>query len=309
MSITTPEETAYARRKQKREIALFGEMKKVSHAQLIQYLSDADAMKRRAAVRELHVRNTKDTPRQAMALCRSENPLVRESAALVLGQLKFPDTEAGRETGLRVMTLLCEMAISDPRAVVRAGAMCALGHRASQVGDMSLVLRAAQTCGRDRSALVRYYTAFALGYINLPGAETVLLPLLRDPNKDVRDWAAFAVYMQQDEDSTVYDTPEIRDALLDLARNDVWEIRFEALCALGVLREKRAVPLLAKELDDADGIYLDLATAAGKIGDPSLIPLLEEALDHFGDEENGNGNGKEIVTAALEKLRKGSASA
>lgn len=291
-----PPQSAYERRKEKRELRFWAECKKAPHARLIACLRDPAPMKRSVAVSELHIRNSKAALRDALRLCRSEDPILRENGALTLGQLQFPGEEADRETGGRVAALLHELAIRDPKARVRAGALCALGHRATRGGDHALILNATQAGARDASSAVRYSAAFALGYINLPGAEKALLPLLRDPKPEVRDWAAFVIYMGEEEEALVYDTPEIREALLELAVDPDWEVRYEAFRALGALREKRAAPMLARELNNAEVLYFDLARAAGRIGDPALIPVLERALERFDDD-------KDILKTALEALR------
>ena len=102
--------------------------------------------------------------------------------------------------------------------------------------------------------------------------------------------------MREDEEHIVYDTPEIRDALLYLTNDNDETVRYEALRSLGVLREKRAAPMPARELKNEEFIYFDLATAAARIGDPALIPILEKALEQFGDD-------KDIIKTALEQLR------
>lgn len=297
-------ETSYQRRKAEKESRLFWEYLQLPHVRLVALLGDPDPMKRSVAVRELQSRSSKAALRDALKLCRSGNPVLREGAALVLGQLKFPADETGQKTTARVMARLLELALDDPRAMVRAGALFALGHRASYGGDPALVLRAAQPGSRDRACNVRYATAFALGYVNLPGAQTALLRLLRDKDRDVRNWAAFAVFMQGDQEQLVYDTPEIRAALLQLAEDPDWEVRYEAFRSLGVLREKRAAPLLARELDNDEAIYFDLAKAAGRIGDPALIPVLEKALERFGDDPDPFTN-EPIIQSALQALRSG----
>lgn len=288
--------SVHERRKSDKEYRLILEAAKLPHARLIAQLGAPDPMMRTVVVRELHVRNSKAALKDAVKLCRSREPIIRERAALVLGQLTFPDDDSGRNTGRKVTELLCDLALSDPGALVRAGALCALGHRASRGGDPALILKAAEKGARDRSSSVRYYAAFALGGINIPGAEAVLPRLLRDKDTAVRDWAAFVVFLREDEERIVYDTPEIRDALLDLASDPDDSVRFEAFRALGVLREKRAAPMLARELEAEDCIYFDLATAAGRIGNPVFIPILENALERYGDDDD-------IIKTALEELR------
>ena len=297
------ERSPYARRKHNKFMRFACTCCKLPHARLIALLGDGDPMKRKVAVRNLQIRKSKAVLRDAMKLCRNADPVLREGAALVLGQVEFPDNEAGQKTHKRVMALLLELALYDPQAKVRDGALTAMGHRASRGGDHAPVLRAAEQGSRDKSCHVRFSAACTLGYINLPGAEIALLRLLRDKDRDVRDWAAFAVYNAGDEEAIVYDTPAIREALLELAVDPGWEIRYEAFRALGVLREKRAAPLLAHEIMRQDDfIYYEMAKAAGRMGDPALIPLLEKALERFGDDTDLL-TGEDIIQSALDALR------
>lgn len=276
-----------------RAATAYEKLKPLPHARLVALLSDKDRMVRDAARYHLVCRDTKAVQRDALKLCRSEQRLLREYGALILGELTLSESAIVEQ----VLTLLCQMAVSDSGACVRAGAFFALAHRCNRGGDRSAVLKAVMTGYKDRSCSVRYAVAVVLAYINLPGAETALLSLLGDKDKDVRDWAAFAVYMHEDEAKTVFDTSEIRDALLALTVDPFDDVRYEAFRALGVLREKRAAPALQRELlTNEEEVFYDLVIAAERLNDPSLIPVLEKLLERF---EDGEG----IMKNALARLQ------
>ena len=143
------------------------EAEKLPHALLIALLGDANPMKRRAVVRELHWRSNKATALRNMDLGRRPDPVLREEAARLLGFLDIPDTDQGRASEEQVL----------------------------------------------------------------------------------------------------------------------------------------AAQLLAHEMTSQDDfIYYDMVKAAGQIGNPSLIPLLEKALERFGDDTE-YGSGKGIIQSALDALR------
>ncbi len=102
--------------------------------------------------------------------------------------------------------------------------------------------------------------------------------------------------MHEDEAKTVFDTAEIRDALLALTVDPFDDVRYEAFRALGVLREKRAAPALQRELlTNEEEVFYDLVIAAERLNDPSLIPVLEKLLERFED-------GEDIIKNALARL-------
>ena len=287
--------TPYARVTEDREWRLSRKLKSLLHGQLLDLLHDTAPIRRRAAARALAVRNNDEVFKDCMKLCRSDNPVSREYGAMILGLLHFPDTPKGEKKRQKASIQLHALVTGDSRILVRAEAMRAL---AICGAELSIMMDAVNKTACDGSASVRVFAAFAIGLLDFPGAETALLQLLHDTDRDVRDWAAFAAFQRTYSEESSYDTPEIRDALLYLTRDSYEKVRFEAFRALGMLREKRAVPALIRELGNEEYIFYEYVEVAGQLGDPSLIPVLETALERFGDDEEGT------LAHTLESLRR-----
>ncbi|MFB7470391.1 HEAT repeat domain-containing protein [Kitasatospora sp. NPDC056184] len=134
---------------------------------------------------------------------------------------------------------------------------------------------------RHADADVRGRVAAAIGSANSgrpDGAEVhALIRLTRDQDPDVRNWAAFTLGCQLD-----HDTAAIRDALWTCATDEDGEVRQEAARGLARRRDPRAVPLVARLLDSADGPQVFLLEAAEVLGAPELLPALH-AYEHDPD--------------------------
>jgi HEAT repeat protein len=86
--------------------------------------------------------------------------------------------------------------------------------------------------------------AFSLSGTTLPEAVPVLIRLMDDLYVGARDWATTTLG-----EATLFDTPEIREALLKRATSDDDAMtRGEALHGLTRRGDRRAVPLLIAEL-------------------------------------------------------------
>ena len=293
--------TPYMRKSDDRVWSLLGAFRRMSHARLLRLLRDPDPVKRRAAALALaHRRNSKAVFRDCLRLASGGDPLLREQAAVILGRLRYPDSAQGKEKWLTATGLLRELALNDPGAYVRAEALRAFMYCGMETVDF---LEITERASRDASSTVRAFAAALIAPLpHCPGVEQTLLRLLHDKDGVVRDWAAHAVYstacmLRHGGDDPVYDTPEIRDALLRLTGDSHEPVRFESLRALGALRERRVAPALRTVLSSEDEIDYDLAEAAGDLGDPALIPVLEKALERFGDDT------WQTVKEALERLR------
>jgi HEAT repeat protein len=91
---------------------------------------------------------------------------------------------------------------------------------------------------------VRFSVACALGsFSDEPLSATTLLRLMRDQDKDVRDWATFGLGVLGNQDS-----PEIRDALIHALRDTDEDVREEALVGLAKRHDLEALPHLLRLL-------------------------------------------------------------
>lgn len=155
----------------------------------------------------------------------------------------------------------------------------ALGHLADP--------RAVGPLGRWRThpdATVRWSVTLALTPLAALDDDALrhLVELTADPDPLVRDWSCFGLHQSG------RDTPEMRHALLARVGDDDAVTRAEALRALAVLGDPRAVePLLAAldetGADDEAGQAADLrdeavTLLAGHTGDPRLVALADDRL-------------------------------
>ena len=110
-----------------------------------------------------------------------------------------------------------------------------------------------------------------------PDAVEVLTGMLRDEDSDVRDWAAFALGIREN------DTPELRDALAHLLFDAAEDTAAEAAYALARRKDPRVLPVLERALaQPAIGrLYFEAAAA---LADPALLAPLERLrADGFAD--------------------------
>ena len=99
-----------------------------------------------------------------------------------------------------------------------------------------------------------------------------LLTAFEDDDPGVRDWAVFGLGVQLDVDS-----PAIRDALAQRLDDDGGDTAGEAALALARRGDPRAYDVVVTELarPDVGNLYVE---AAGALGTPLLLPLLQDLL-------------------------------
>ena len=149
---------------------------------------------------------------------------------------------------------------------------------------------------RDADPVVRWQVArgIPVGIDPLPAeAVEALTAMLRDEDSDVRDWAAFALGVREN------DTPELRDALAHLLFDAEDETAAEAAYALARRKDPRVLPVIERALTQpAIGrLYFEAAAA---LADPALLPALRKLKESgFGDpdldraiEACGGGSGE-----------------
>ncbi|WP_258725162.1 hypothetical protein [Cellulomonas sp. NS3] len=100
----------------------------------------------------------------------------------------------------------------------------------------------------------------------------VLLRLLRDPDPDVRDWAAFGFQVVE------VDSPRVRSELLASTADPVGDTAAEATVALAQRGDARVVPRIRSELerDGVGSIWVEAATA---LPDASYLDALRRLLE------------------------------
>lgn len=202
---------------------------------------DDDFDKPWPATVELQARGTREVLDAALTLCRSLDPGWRSAAAGILGQLGTPERTFPEECCDALISLL-----RDSNEGVVITAIYGLGHLGNHRCDPYLL-----PFETHPEPVIRKGVAFSLAGTALPEAVPVLLRLMDDPFVGARDWATTALGA-----AALFDTPEIRAALLKRATSDDDAMtRGEALHGLTRRGDRRAVPLLIAELTGSEPTY------------------------------------------------------
>ena len=165
-------------------LLLFQALKQYSTSALLPMLGGKDAIVRVAAARELQTRGGDDVFEVAASFVKSSRHESREIAAFLLGQLGTPKLPY-RGQSLPLLTAL----LKDDYYEVRSAAAAALGHLHAEEALGELIMLAS-----DAEPEVRECVAFALGLIKANKQSIdVLRRLSEEQNKDVREWAEFAL--------------------------------------------------------------------------------------------------------------------
>ena len=135
------------------------------------------------------------------------------------------------------------MALNDKSACVRATAIESTAQRCKKNPIYSpKIVEQSQITAFDKSTNVRRATAFAISVINDKATIPLLINLLKDPNGDVRNWAAFAININK------YDNSDIRDCFVEMLQDKNEEVRIEAIIGLSYRKDKRVLAVLCDEL-------------------------------------------------------------
>jgi methionyl-tRNA formyltransferase len=192
----------------------------------------------------LITRGTRDVLEAMIALGADPDPVARDLAAYVLGQLGTLELPAFPEEQARALTAMAARE-TDP-AVVEAIA-CAFGMLGEPHGQAWLLEQSAHPDPRVREGV-----AFALGGRASDGSLNALIALSQDADADVRDWATFALGTLAEQD-----TPELREALAARVGDADRETRLEAIHGLAVRGDDsvKDAALDALQETDADSVY------------------------------------------------------
>lgn len=223
------------------------------------YLRDPETDEAGQALGVVQYRGGREEFELAARLSMSNIARERRVAADILAQLGWQERTYLSESIEILLRLL-----NDPDVEVLQAAAIACGHRKSSLSVARLV-----ELGKHPNAQVRYGVSYGLAGQDEPSAIAALLLLSKDEDRDVRDWATFALGSQTD-----IDTPELRDALRARLTDSDPEIRGEALVGLGRRKDEHLKKAVLGELSGE--FHGDWAfEAAEAIADPDLIPALE----------------------------------
>jgi HEAT repeat protein len=223
------------------------------------YLRDPESDDAGRALGIVQYRGGKEEFDIAARLAASNLAQERRAGADILAQLGWQE-----ETYLRESIEILLRLLDDPEAAVLQAAAIACGHRKSPLSVARLVELATHS-----SAAVRYGVSYGLAGQDEPYAIAALLLLSKDEDRDVRDWATFALGSQTD-----LDTPDLREALRARLTDSDPEIRGEALVGLGRRHDEHLKRAVLNELSGefrGDWVF----EAAEAIADPDFIPGLE----------------------------------
>lgn len=188
-----------------------------------------------------------------ISLLNNRDPSVRWHAAEALGTC-----------GDTAVPLLLS-ALQSPDVLVRIGVIEALG----MIRNPQAFPPLTAVSHHDRSLEVRWAAVLALGEIGTPGAIPALVPLLRDPNRYIRNGAATALgrlgWHPPDETDTAYlliahqnweSVRHLGEAALsplrDLLRDDDPDTRVKIVSILGTIDDRHAQAGCRKALKDRD---------------------------------------------------------
>jgi hypothetical protein len=211
-------------------------------------------------------------------------PQLRKMACYILGEaghLDPSDPLCFVRNPRGIVPLIAQFS-TEADEVVRASAAGALGRHAHPSALPALLHGIS-----DRSELVRYYVAVALGsyywdcadHISAEkeGVGRALLHLMDDEDEDVRDWATFGIHQGN------HDTPQIRKRLWKALDDPCPEVRSEAADGLAKFGDLSLVPRLERLLREDESISSLYFEAAEKLGDPSLLPAMKEAASSWSE--------------------------
>ncbi|MFJ9948250.1 HEAT repeat domain-containing protein [Kitasatospora sp. NPDC091207] len=165
-------------------------------------------------------------------------------------------------------TALMALAEVETETCVLSSLVCGLG----RTQDRRAVPVLVRLSGHEDVDL-RRHVASELTFVNsgLPDGPDVraLIRLTRDQDADVRNWAAFTLGFQLEQDTTA-----IRDALWTCTTDEDGEVREEGARGLARRHDPRAVPLIARLLESDSWSHSFTLDAAEILGLPELLPAL-----------------------------------
>lgn len=221
----------------------------------------------------------------ALARLHDGDAVVRATACDLLGVLSDRHDDVQGDAA----TALIALAATETDGDVQWSIARALGHTFDTRAGMTLIGLSGHADPDVRLQAAMSMPPALTGDDDDP-VVAALIRLSADDDPDVRNWATFGLGWCSDTD-----TDDVRRALWQRTTDTYSEAREEGIRGLARRRVPGALPLLAGLLAN-DAVHVFTLEAAGILGDPSLVPLLEE----FGPDDPQ-------AVGALEACRRGAA--
>jgi HEAT repeat protein len=172
-----------------------------------------------------------------------------------------------RETGAKTLDDLHELVESEAPAEKRATACLLLGHVGDRRSSVPVLVRAMNDPD------IRGAAMNALESLGGAQARRRLVPLLKDPDPEIR-WMSAVALRGADDD------PSVIDGLVAALHDSNAMVRDNAAETLGILgsrrqRRRRAAALEAALADESPQVRYSAAFSLGMIGGASALPVLE----------------------------------
>ncbi len=192
------------------------------------------------AVAALRLRGTKEVFDFATEYCGSKDAKVRDRGLDVLAQLGAGKEESQRPYLHQCVSIAIE-ALKDTEPIVVHSAAWALSHLRTESAVAALL-----RLKRHAQPEIRWAVATGIGGTvhKSPEGIAALIELTADVDEDVRDWAAFGLGSQSDEDSL-----EIRETLRNRLTDSFEPVRSEAVWGLAHRKDPYGLRMLLKRLD------------------------------------------------------------
>lgn len=239
------------------------EQRTVAELVSVALTGDEDDQNAWAAIEALQRRGDGPVFAAATKLLGSPSPKERSRGVDILGQLGTPNPPEALRTRC-ADSVLATLATEQSAPVLHS-----IGVALSHLKDPRAVAALLPLIGHD-DAQVRLGVVHGLLTHTDPAAVEGLIRLSGDADEDVRNWATFGLGSM-----TGVDSPALRDALVHRLDDPNTETRGEALVGLAERKDERVLEPLRRALDGEEvGVLAVMAAQA--LGDPSLLPLLEQ---------------------------------
>jgi HEAT repeat protein len=233
------------------------------------YLQTSDESEAADLITTIQYRGGAEECRAGLELLAHEGPRERAAGAEIIGQLGWQDRTFLDET----MNALLG-ALTDADRHVLESVIFALGHRADPRAIEALL-----SFVDSPDADIRYATVHGLMPHDTPNVVDALAKPSRDSDRDVRNWATFALGSQFESIS-----PTLCAALQERMTDADPEVRGEAFLGLARRGDVSIAPYVQRELEGE--FHGDWAVdAAGLLGDPRFLPALKELLERLEGED------------------------